>query len=90
VRTAEDLAKKNSPIIKGKLKPSRSYAEGLGDYENHISYYGPDSGGDNNNKGMMPKKGPRGSCASSIARTSSGSSCFASGKPPSIPTHKNM
>ena len=91
MRCVEDLAKKESPIMKRKMKPSRSYAGGLDDFENHnSSLCGPKSGGAfNDNKGV-PKKGPRGSCASSLARTSSGSSYFAGGKPPSIPMRKNM
>ncbi|ONK69778.1 uncharacterized protein A4U43_C05F26620 [Asparagus officinalis] len=87
VSSVEDLAKKESPIIKRSMKPCRrSYGGGL-DGKDQESCYGSPSGPSNK---ILPKKGPRGSCASSIARTSSGCSYFAGGKPPAIPMHKNM
>lgn len=91
VTTAGDLAKKEAS--KMTMKPSRSYGGGLDDGEahqqkpNNSSCSGPRF----NSRGGPKKGGPaRASCASSIARTTSGSSYFASGKPPAIPMNKKM
>ncbi|KAJ1688100.1 hypothetical protein LUZ63_019490 [Rhynchospora breviuscula] len=82
VKCVEDLPKKQSPY-KRKIKPSKSYADGLSDKDQDaVCNYNP------NNNGIA-KNSSRGSCGNLLARNINNSRSNLLCRPPPIPLNKN-
>ncbi|KAJ4731101.1 hypothetical protein LUZ62_048710 [Rhynchospora pubera] len=82
VKCVEDLPKKQSPY-KRRIKPSKSYADGLSDKDQEaVCNYNP------NNNGIA-KNSSRGSCGNLLARNINNGRSSLSCRPPPIPLNKN-